>query len=197
MLYRGCELDCYSPYKVLPQDRDVTQRQSTRRSSDNGGHYWLTRATLGRKQTVLKHRYRRWLNQVAPPTSGTSLFKNRTENYFLYEYMYLSDNICKACKILFGFANRKWAASWENQQFAIAKTKAQISVAATVKLISAFVFSTQIVLFLFFLNPKFPAASLLLLLCRLVCIWPGWKLIMLVFSCEGSVIKRLANKSMD
>ena len=42
------------------------------------------------------------------------------------------------------------------------KTKAQISFAVTAKLISAFVFATRIVQFLFFLNPKFQASSLLL-----------------------------------
>ena len=40
-----------------------------------------------------------------------------------------------------------------NQIFAYAKTKAQISFAVTAKLISAFVFATGIVQFLFFLNP--------------------------------------------
>ena len=35
-----------------------------------------------------------------------------------------------------------WAASWENQHFAYAKTKTQISFAVTGKLISAFVFAT-------------------------------------------------------
>ena len=35
-----------------------------------------------------------------------------------------------------------WAASWENQHFAYAKTKTQISFAVTAKLISAFVFPT-------------------------------------------------------
>ena len=52
-----------------------------------------------------------------------------------------------------------WAASWENRIFAYAKTKVQISFAVTAKLISAFVFATRIVQFLFFLNPKFQAAS--------------------------------------
>ena len=46
--------------------------------------------------------------------------------------------------------------------FAYGKTKAQISFAVTAKLISAFVFATRIVQFLFFLNPKFQACSLLL-----------------------------------
>ena len=39
--------------------------------------------------------------------------------------------------------------------FAYAKTKAQISFGVTAKLISAFVFATWIVQFVFFLNPKF------------------------------------------
>ena len=46
--------------------------------------------------------------------------------------------------------------------FAYVKTKAQISFAVSAKLISAFVFATRIVQFLFFLNPKFQASSLLL-----------------------------------
>ena len=52
------------------------------------------------------------------------------------------------------------AASRENQQSAYAKTNMQISFAITAKLISAVVFATQIVHFLFFLNPKFEASSL-------------------------------------
>ena len=48
--------------------------------------------------------------------------------------------------------------------FAYAKTKAQISFAVTAKLISAFVFATQIVKFLYFLDPKFQASNNLLLL---------------------------------
>ena len=46
----------------------------------------------------------------------------------------------------------KWAAAWENQQFAYVKTKAQ-------KLISAFAFVTGIVQFLFFLSVKFQASD--------------------------------------
>ena len=46
---------------------------------------------------------------------------------------------------------------------ALAKTKAQISFAVTAKLIIAFVFATRIsmvhVQFLYFLNPKIPAAN--------------------------------------
>ena len=47
----------------------------------------------------------------------------------------------------------------ENQQFAYAKTKTQISFAVTEKLISAFVFATRIVQYLYFLNAKFQASS--------------------------------------
>ena len=72
--------------------------------------------------------------------------------------------------------------------FAYAKTKAQISFADTAKLISAFVFATQIVQFLFFLNPKFQASSLLLTLYRPVCVRPGRKPRRLVFSHRGSYV---------
>ena len=57
----------------------------------------------------------------------------------------------------------------------IAKTKTQISFAVTAKLISAFVFATQIVQFLFYLNPKFQASSSFLNLYRSVCVGPVWK----------------------
>ena len=62
-------------------------------------------------------------------------------------------------------SNAICARASENQQSAYAKTKSQI----TAKLISAFVFATQIVQFLYFLNPKFQASSHLLGLYRLVC----------------------------
>ena len=52
-----------------------------------------------------------------------------------------------------------WAASWENQQSAYAKTKTQSSFAVTAKLISAFVFATWIVQYLSFLNTKFQDSS--------------------------------------
>ena len=47
-----------------------------------------------------------------------------------------------------------------------------ISFAVTAKLINAFVFATQIVQFLFFLNPKFQASSHLLWLYRPLCVRP-------------------------
>ena len=58
---------------------------------------------------------------------------------------------------------------------AYAKAKAQISFTVTAKLISAFVFATLIVQFLFFVNPKFQASSLLLRLYRSVCVRLGRK----------------------
>ena len=54
----------------------------------------------------------------------------------------------------------------------VSKTKVQISFAGTAKLISAFVFATRIVQFLFYLNPKFQASSLLLKLYKPVCVRP-------------------------
>ena len=63
------------------------------------------------------------------------------------------------------------AASWENRQ----KQKTQISFAVTTKLISAFVFATWIVQFLFYLNPKFQASSSFLCLYRPVCVGPFLK----------------------
>ena len=73
-----------------------------------------------------------------------------------------------------------WAAAPENQQSAYAKTKAQISFTitmftVTVKLISAFVFATLIVQFLYFQNLKFPVSSHLLCLYNLVCVRPVQK----------------------
>ena len=61
----------------------------------------------------------------------------------------------------------------KNQYSALAKTKAPISFALTWELISAFVFSTWIVQFLYFLNPKFPASYHLLRLYRPICVRPG------------------------
>ena len=79
-----------------------------------------------------------------------------------------------------------WAASWENGNIAYAKTKAQISFAVTAKLISAFVFATRIVQFLFYLNPKFQAISSFLGLYRPVCVGPGRKPRRPVFLRRGS-----------
>ena len=70
--------------------------------------------------------------------------------------------------------------------FAYAKTKAQINCALTAQLISAFVFATRIVQFLFFLNPKFQASGHPLCLYRLVCVVPGRKPQRPVFSSCGS-----------
>ena len=67
---------------------------------------------------------------------------------------------------------KKLATSWENQQSSYAKTKTQISFAMTAKLISAFVFDTRIVHFLFFLNLKSQASSHVLCLCSSACVRP-------------------------
>ena len=56
-----------------------------------------------------------------------------------------------------------------------AETKSQVSFAVTAKLARTFVFDTRIVQFLYFINPNFPASSLLLCLLSLVCVGPGRK----------------------
>ena len=52
-----------------------------------------------------------------------------------------------------------WAALWENQRFAYAKTKTQTTFAVTAKLISVFVFASWIVQYLYFLNTKLQVSS--------------------------------------
>ena len=53
-----------------------------------------------------------------------------------------------------------------NRIFAYAKTKTQISLAVTAKLISAFVFATRIVQSLYFLSPKSSTVAVQAGLCR-------------------------------
>ena len=57
--------------------------------------------------------------------------------------------------------------------FAYAKTKTQIRFAVTAKLISAFVFATRLVQFLYYLNPKFEGSSHLLGLHSPAYVGPG------------------------
>ena len=90
----------------------------------------------------------------------------------------------------FGYFNI-WASLWENQLFAYAKTKTQISFAVTAKLISAFVFAIRKVQSLYYLNPKFQASSHLLWLYSLVCVGPGQKPRTPVFSQRGSFMSSL------
>ena len=59
--------------------------------------------------------------------------------------------------------------------FCICENKDADQLAVTAKLISAFVFATWIVQFLFYLNPKFQASSHLLWLYSPVCVRPGRK----------------------
>ena len=73
-----------------------------------------------------------------------------------------------------------------NRLLAYAKTKAQISFAVTVQLISACVSATLIVQSLYFLNWKFKASSHLLWLYSPVCVGPGRKPRRPVFSQRGS-----------
>ena len=81
---------------------------------------------------------------------------------------------------------QRWASLWENLVFAYAKTKTQISCAVTAQLISAFVFAIRIVQSLKYLNPKFQASSHLLWLYSPVCVGPGRKPRIPIFSQRGS-----------
>ena len=80
----------------------------------------------------------------------------------------------------------KWAATWENRTFAYVKIKPQNSCAVTAQLISAFVFATWIVQYLYFLNPKFQASSHLLWFPSPVCVGLGRKHRRPVFWRRGS-----------
>ena len=71
--------------------------------------------------------------------------------------------------------------------FAYAETKAQISCSVSAQLISAFVFATWIVQFLFYLYLKFQAPSLFLKLYMPVSVRPGQKPRRPVFSLRGSI----------
>ena len=71
--------------------------------------------------------------------------------------------------------NYRWLRILENLLFAFAKTKVQISCPVTTQLISPFVFATQIVQYLYFLNPKFQASSHLIWWYSLVCVGPAQK----------------------
>ena len=68
-----------------------------------------------------------------------------------------------------------WAASWE-PAFSIWNQRPRSPARLP------FVFTTYIVQWLYFLNPKFQAPSFLLWLYRLVCVGPGWKPRRQVFS---------------
>ena len=63
----------------------------------------------------------------------------------------------------------------EKSRFLPRRKQGADQLAVTGKLISTFVFATQIVQSLFFLNPKFQASSLLLLLHSQICVGPGRK----------------------
>ena len=84
---------------------------------------------------------------------------------------------CTVCMLCMTFTDtsqsNKWAVSWEKTSFFICKNKTQISFMVIAKLISAFVFATQIVKSLYFLTRKFQASSHLLWLYSPVCVGPG------------------------
>ena len=94
-----------------------------------------------------------------------------------HKYDEISDTSLISVKVRSGYSAQDlwpniWAATWKNQQSALAKTKAQISFAVTAKLISAFVFATRIVQFLLYLTPEFQASSSFLWLYSLIGVGP-------------------------
>ena len=96
------------------------------------------------------------------------------------------------------FYQRAWQSLYlshimRKQDFAYAKTKMQISCA---QLICFFVFASRVVQFLFFLNPKFQASTLLLILNRPVCVGPDRKL-KDQFSCDTAHLFTLNHPNID
>ena len=72
--------------------------------------------------------------------------------------------------------------------FCICENKDVHQLCGTAKLISAFVFATWIVQYLYLLNRKFKASSHLLCLYSPVFVGPGWKPRRQVFSQRGSYV---------
>ena len=70
------------------------------------------------------------------------------------------------------WALRTLAVSWENQCLHMRKQRRRSALQELSSWISTFVFTTWILQFLYFLNPKFPASSHLLYLYILVCVGP-------------------------
>ena len=68
------------------------------------------------------------------------------------------------CQMIFFSCHRTTSRIMRKPTFSICENKGADSLAVTVKLINAFVFPTQIVQFVYFLNPKFPVSSHLLCL---------------------------------
>ena len=80
--------------------------------------------------------------------------------------------------------------------FCLGENKGADQLRGTAKLISAFVFATRIVQFLFYLNPKFQASCSFLSLYRPVCVGPGRKPRRQVFSRRGSYLFKVADKEV-
>ena len=129
----------------------------------------------------LSHLNKSWEISMVRAVTGSYLVVESAHSFFHRQGLLLdvakiqTFNIKRKFTVYLFTATNKWAASWENQQSAYAKTKTQISFAVTAKLISAVVLATRIVQFLFYLNPKFQASSSFLCLYRPVCVGPGRK----------------------
>ena len=95
---------------------------------------------------------------------------------------------CRDWAVMVGFtAMYHMSRAMKKPDFCLCENKAQVSFAVTAKLISAFVFATRIVHFLFFIKPKFHASSFFLKLYMPVCVRPGRNSRRLVFSRRCSI----------
>ena len=113
-------------------------------------------------------------------------------------HMAEEEQVCQLCQFLDYVHGHIFEPSHEkNNNLHYAKTKTQISCAVTAQLISAFVFATRIVEFLFYLYTKFQASSFILSLYRLVCVGPGRKPKLLVFPCTGSFMNELHHEKTN
>ena len=95
--------------------------------------------------------------------------------------------LCNAVSLNYPLTSTLIEPHREKTGFLPRRKQRQISFAVTAKLISAFVFATRIVQFLFYLNPKCQASSSFLSLYRPVCVGPGRKPRRPVFSRRGSI----------
>ena len=124
---------------------------------------------LRRKRNGTIHMYSKNKGaDLLPRPNSPKTLKNYNTIYFEEDMYRLSEPRC------------------EKTTYAYAKTKKQISFAVTAKLISVFVFTTQIEQSLYYLNAKFRASCHLLWLYSPVCVGSGRKPQTPVFSQQGS-----------
>ena len=141
---------------------------------------WWSQPTIARAQsTYLRCKNPQWWSQ---PTIARAQF-----TYLGCENpQWWSQPTIAGAQSMSSFLATLFKPSTERKQHYYSDVTFWLAVPVTAKLISAFVFATRIVHFLFLLNPKFQASMLLLGLYMSVCVRPGWKPRRPVFSRRGS-----------